>query len=353
MRVTTAQIAAELGISRSTVSRALSGFPHVNEEVRQRIQEAAQRLGYRPNYAAQSMARGEELLMGVVVYSRPKAYWDQVLRGVSLAQSQLHDYGVVVEQVVTDIARPEQQVQALKDLAAREAKAVVVAPSAPDVLASTIDSLTDAGVQVLLLNTDVPQSRRLCYVGSDYVQAGRLCGELLCRFLGGQGRVAAITYEDPGSMIAQKLTGLREELSQFPGVQMLGPYKFSRVGEGVYEDTLALLAREKPDAIYMTYGQLEDVARAVEDAGLAGKVPVVGFDVTAEVIELLRRRVIWAVVGQAPEQQGLVCIRMLHDCLARGIAPKSGVIHARLEVVTARNSVYYSQWGINTFNYYL
>ena len=71
-KVTSTQIARKLGISRSTVSRALSGYPHVDEQVRQRVLDLANELNYRPNQAARSLARGESLLVGVVLYSKPE-----------------------------------------------------------------------------------------------------------------------------------------------------------------------------------------------------------------------------------------------------------------------------------------
>jgi ABC-type sugar transport system substrate-binding protein len=353
MKVTSTQIAQKLGVSRSTVSRALSGYPHVEEDLRQKILALAGEMNYRPNQAAQSLAKGDNLLIGVVIYNRPMEYWEQVLQGVELAKRQLHDYGVVVETVISDISKPEEQVEALNDLVHRGAKAVALAPSDPQALAGTVDRLMQDGVQVLLLNTDVPQSSRLCYIGSDYIQAGRLGGELICRFISGKGKVAAIAYDDSGTMISQKLTGFREELSRFPGVELLGPYKFSRVGERVYENTLELIKNQQPDAIYMTYGQLEDVARAVEDAGLTGRIALIGFDASPQGIAYLRKRVISAIIGQEPEQQGMVCVRILYDYLAWNIRPKSSVIHARLEVVTAQNSGYYRKNTLNASTYYL
>jgi ABC-type sugar transport system substrate-binding protein len=353
MKVTSTQIAKKLGISRSTVSRALSGYPHVEEDLRQKILTLAGEMNYRPNQAAQSLAKGDNLLIGVVIYNKPMEYWEQVLQGIELAQRQLHDYGVVVETVISDITKPEEQVEALNDLVSRGAKAVALAPSDPQALAGTVDKLMQDGIQVLLLNTDVPQSGRLCYVGSDYIQAGRLGGELICSFISGKGKVAAIAYDDHSTMIPQKLTGFREELSRFPGVELLGPYKFSRVGERVYENSLELLKYQQPDAIYMTYGQLEDVARAVEDAGLAGKIVLIGFDISTQGIVYLHKRVISAIIGQEPEQQGMLCVRILYDYLAWNIRPKSSVIHARLEVVTAQNSGYFHKNALNASTYYL
>ena len=51
--VTIKDVAAELGLSITTISRALNGYADVGEKTRKRITETAQRLGYRPNRNAQ------------------------------------------------------------------------------------------------------------------------------------------------------------------------------------------------------------------------------------------------------------------------------------------------------------
>jgi len=46
------QLAHMLALSQTTVSRALNGYPEVNEETRRRVMDAAKRHGYRPNPSA-------------------------------------------------------------------------------------------------------------------------------------------------------------------------------------------------------------------------------------------------------------------------------------------------------------
>ena len=53
--VTIKDLAAELELSITTISRALNGYPDVGEKTRKRVEEAAQRLGYRPNRNAQRL----------------------------------------------------------------------------------------------------------------------------------------------------------------------------------------------------------------------------------------------------------------------------------------------------------
>lgn len=56
-----------LGLSQTTVSRALNGFPEVSEKTRARVVEAAKRLNYRPSPSAASLATGKSRLIGHVV----------------------------------------------------------------------------------------------------------------------------------------------------------------------------------------------------------------------------------------------------------------------------------------------
>lgn len=61
------EIARRAGVSRSTVSYALSGKRHVSEPVRQRIQAVIDELDYRPNAAARSLREGRTRTLGLVI----------------------------------------------------------------------------------------------------------------------------------------------------------------------------------------------------------------------------------------------------------------------------------------------
>src|SRR5699024_2673620 len=58
-RVTIADVAREAGVSRTTVSHALSGQGKVNAATRAKVKEVAARLNYRPNVRAQSLRSGK------------------------------------------------------------------------------------------------------------------------------------------------------------------------------------------------------------------------------------------------------------------------------------------------------
>jgi LacI family transcriptional regulator len=102
-RLTTLKkIAAELGLSPATVSRALNGFPEVNAGTRARVTEAASRLKYRPNQVAQKLVTGRSGMIGMVLRSAADAAMDpsffQVMTGLSQRLAD-HDVDLVFHAV--------------------------------------------------------------------------------------------------------------------------------------------------------------------------------------------------------------------------------------------------------------
>ncbi len=61
------QLSHMLELSQTTVSRALNGYPEVNEETRRRVMDAAKRHGYRPNPSARRLATGKSGMIGYVL----------------------------------------------------------------------------------------------------------------------------------------------------------------------------------------------------------------------------------------------------------------------------------------------
>ena len=66
-KVTISDIAKFMGISASTVSRALNNNPTISEETRKNVQEVAKQLNYKPNQSAIALKGGKSRLVGILV----------------------------------------------------------------------------------------------------------------------------------------------------------------------------------------------------------------------------------------------------------------------------------------------
>ncbi|MFC0624523.1 LacI family DNA-binding transcriptional regulator [Kribbella deserti] len=82
-RVTITDVGAAAGVSPATVSRVLNGTARVEESLALRVQQAVAELGYRPNAAAQGLARGQWETIGVLVPDLANPYFPDVLKAVS------------------------------------------------------------------------------------------------------------------------------------------------------------------------------------------------------------------------------------------------------------------------------
>ncbi len=61
------ELSAILGLSQTTVSRALNGYPEVSEETREKVRRAAEKHNYRPNTRARGLATGRSMAIGHVI----------------------------------------------------------------------------------------------------------------------------------------------------------------------------------------------------------------------------------------------------------------------------------------------
>src|SRR5260370_8437971 len=82
MPTTLADIAAALGVSKMTVSRAINNHPEIHPETRARILAAAQRMNYRPNQHARALTTNRSYLLGVVVPDLMHSYFAEICRGI-------------------------------------------------------------------------------------------------------------------------------------------------------------------------------------------------------------------------------------------------------------------------------
>lgn len=87
-QITIIDVAKALGVSPSTVSRALNNSSEINENTRQEIIRVANELDYRPNLLAQSLHRGETHTIGVVIPDIQRPFFAGVVAGIQQVASE-------------------------------------------------------------------------------------------------------------------------------------------------------------------------------------------------------------------------------------------------------------------------
>lgn len=93
--VTIYDVARIARVSASTVSRALSGYPHVSPGTRQAVRSAAVTLRYRPNLMAQDLARGRSQTVGLLLPDTVSPFWGRLVKGIETGLRE-HDYSLLM-----------------------------------------------------------------------------------------------------------------------------------------------------------------------------------------------------------------------------------------------------------------
>ena len=146
---TITDIANALGITPSTVSRALAGNPRVKEETRLTVEKKAAELGYEPNVVASNLRKGQSRIVGIVIPRIHREFFSNVIGG---AESVLNraGYNVLICQTLESF---DAEVKALRTLKNYRVACVM--------LSHSINSLNGKHVKEILGDTRLIQFDRV------------------------------------------------------------------------------------------------------------------------------------------------------------------------------------------------
>lgn len=170
MSVTIVDIANKIGVSYTTVSRALNGKKGVGEKTRKKIIEEAKRLGYQPNAIARGLVSKSTYTVGLIIPDITNPFFPEVARGVEDACREA-GYNVFLCNSNWD---NDQELSCLEALRQNRVDGIIINPNS----LSNVEMLEKMGIPVVYLNTRIDESIST-YIGIDNVQGGQMATEHL------------------------------------------------------------------------------------------------------------------------------------------------------------------------------
>lgn len=110
--ITIKDIAKDLNISPSTVSRALNNNPDISKETRKMVQDYAQMHKYKPNALAMILRTNQSNIIGVIVPELANHFFSSVLSGIEMIAED-HHYSVIICQSMEDYSKEIKNIQTL------------------------------------------------------------------------------------------------------------------------------------------------------------------------------------------------------------------------------------------------
>ncbi|MCC5942998.1 MAG: LacI family DNA-binding transcriptional regulator [Balneolaceae bacterium] len=139
--ITLKKIAAELGVSAMTVSRALNNHDNVDENTKKTIVETAKKMGYTPNRVAKSLVSSRTYTIGVVIPEISHAFFAQVVSGIENVTYE-KDYQLLL---TNSAEKFERENKALETLLAQQVDGILVSCSEETTDFSLLKRIIDTG----------------------------------------------------------------------------------------------------------------------------------------------------------------------------------------------------------------
>jgi LacI family transcriptional regulator len=215
--VTLSDVAREAGVSLATASRSINGSDRkVNEEYRQRVLEAAARLGYIPNLSAQAVAKGSTSTVALLVSDIADPYFSGIASGV-INEADAH--GLIVTMAVTErsASRELALVRTLRGqrprfiilVGSRSADASGDVAQAKDALIAELNAFEASGGRVVMISQhELPYATVLL---DNYEGARELARQLVSR---GYRQFAAISGNETLLTSSDRLRGFTDGLAE-------------------------------------------------------------------------------------------------------------------------------------------
>lgn len=184
MRPTVNDIAREAGVSLATVDRVLNARPGVRPNTITSVNDAITRLGFVRDQAAANLARSRSYRMAFVLPDTESQFVQTLAAALDLAKPLAH----MARTEVLLYRFPAENPHALSSILAALpgagiAGVAIMAPETP-ILRDAIRALRAAGLSVVALVSDLPNTEAEHFIGIDNRAAGRTAAVLLGRFLG-------------------------------------------------------------------------------------------------------------------------------------------------------------------------
>ncbi|MCG8308050.1 MAG: LacI family transcriptional regulator [Cytophagales bacterium] len=274
---TLSDIARQLNISVSTVSRALHDHPAINIKTKKKVRLLAEKLNYQPNLLALNLLNRKTNTIGVVVPEITSYFFSSVINGI---QDFVNDtnYQLIIGQSEESCEKEKNILQALAKV---RVDGFLISPTSETVKPDYYNGLIKSGIPLVLFDRDCVGAKADKVLVDDYDGAFQAVEYLIktgCR------RIAHITGPSDLSISNHRLNGYLDALKKYDL-----PKQEHRIIEvegfspeyGVKAAKKILESPDLPDAIFaINDGIAIGAMYVIKEAGIKipDQISVVGFD---------------------------------------------------------------------------
>lgn len=317
MKVTIKEVAKEAGVSIGTVDRALNGRGRISPETKQKVMDAVRKLDYHKNVYASAVRKCSKTKILIINAKNPNRYMNIFTKTFHEQAEEYAGFGLELEFVFAETLGANDMLRTVESIQVEAYDGILINASGPE-LEKFINKAQAANVPVATFNSDVPDSQRVFYSGENHFAAGRLCGELIAKFLRGRGHIAMFLGDETVFSLSERVRGFRIMLSgEYPDIEIIKVVSHGDDSALAEEKAGLLFETEKPiDAIFCnsaTGGV--PLCRYLRGKKAEERPMVIAYDEGVELVEMLREGICTAIIYQEPVLQARKALSYMFDAL--------------------------------------
>ncbi len=239
-------------------------------------------------------------------------YWQTVAKGFNKAAAQYQATAKVVGPQSYD---PVGELDALQQAVREKPSGILISVADVSTLEKEINLAVEEGIPVITVDSDALITRRLYFIGTNNLEAGRLGGSRLVEKLGSKGNVVFFTI--PGQPnLEDRLQGFKEAMKVQPGIKVVHIVDVKGNASTAFDEAQrlsSLTGAEKIDAfVCLEASSGKPVADAIKRANLHDR-ELITWDADPGTLEAIQDGTIDATIAQKPYTMGYFGLKLLHE----------------------------------------
>ena len=206
-KATVHDIALKLGITASTVSRALNDHPRISAATKKLVLKTAKEVNYQPNHIAAALRMGKSRLIGVIVPTANRNFFSSVVRGIDEIADAL-GYRVILCQSYENY---EKEVQTINALLSARVDGIIVSIAKNTEKFDHFQRVIDKGIPLVLFDRITDQIEVNQVVIDDYWASYKAVEHLIAQ---GYRKIAHFTSPRKINIYKERLRGYMDALTE-------------------------------------------------------------------------------------------------------------------------------------------
>ncbi|MDX2248492.1 MAG: substrate-binding domain-containing protein [Bacteroidia bacterium] len=254
----------------------------------------------------ESTSGNKKLRIAVIPKGTTHIFWKSVHAGAKKAE---HDLGVEINwQGPLKESDRQIQIQIVQNFISQNMDAIVLAPLDSRSLVPVVKSAGKRNLPVIIFDSDLDSDDYKSFVATDNYKGGQLCAELLAQKMNNKGKAILMRYVEGSASTTHREQGFLDRIAEVaPDIELISTNQYAGVTlERGLQVAQNLLNRfPEVQGIYCpNETSVQSMLRALQTAGKAGEVVLIGFDANETLIQGIKDGELHGIALQDPFMMG-------------------------------------------------